>query len=81
MAKIRALLMMSVLLIGAFFQTGEAEEEVVLSPCAKKCMPVCLRANGGNVKGCVTPCTDYCDQIEGAGSDSGSGGGGIMDKH
>ena len=81
MAKITALLMMSVPLIGAFFRTAEADVEVVLSPCVNKCLPRCLYANGGNTTKCVLPCMRYCDKIAEPIPDSGSGGGGIMDKH
>ncbi|PON67987.1 Thionin [Trema orientale] len=71
--KIPAVLIMSVLFIGAFFQTGEA-----LTPCAKECMPVCLKEDGATIPVCETACESYCKQ---AASGSGQGGGGIMDRH
>lgn len=81
MTKIPALLIMSVLLIGAFFQTGEATDpSQPLSDCAKQCEVACLSQLGeaADPTRCASACEDSCDQIKGSGS--GEGGGVIMGK-
>ncbi|KAF4371079.1 hypothetical protein G4B88_020523 [Cannabis sativa] len=65
--NIRALsMMLVVLLVGAFFQTGEA-----LSDCGKGCMPVCLAERGATIPMCEIACEDYCRQISAEDSNFG----------
>jgi hypothetical protein len=72
--KTIAVLFVSVLVV----TMGCANVSEALSPCAKDCMPVCLKEDGATRDSCGKACEDYCKQVSG---DGGNGGFPIFKQH